>query len=107
LKVIALLEKLLHEHIKYLGGKEFHEALDILKENLVIVLIMVFPNWTKIFYIHVGASSIALSSMFTQPDEGNIDHLVYFSNQELQDSESNYTTMGHEDLAMVYALQNF
>jgi hypothetical protein len=71
------------------------------------VEILVFPDWTKIFHVHVDASSIALGVVLTQPNEGNIDHLIYFSNRKLSDSENNYTTMEHEGLAMVYALQNF
>jgi hypothetical protein len=40
-----------------------------------------------------------------KPSEGNIDHLIYFSNQKLSYDENNYTTTEREGLAMVYALQ--
>jgi hypothetical protein len=106
-KVVAPLEKLLHKDTKYVWTHECQEALDTLKERLVTASILIFPDWTKIFHVHVDASSIALGAVLVQPEEDNIDHPVYFSSRKLSDSEKNYTTMEHEGLVMVYALQNF
>jgi hypothetical protein len=68
---------------------------------------MVFPNWSKLFHVHVDASSIVLGVVIVQSGEGNIDHLVYFSSHNLFDAKNNYTTTEHEGLAMVYSLQKF
>jgi hypothetical protein len=65
-KVIAPLEKLLRKDTKYLWTQECQEALDTLKEKLVTTLILVFPDWTKIFHVHVDASSIALGTILMQ-----------------------------------------
>jgi hypothetical protein len=92
---------------KYIWTQECQEALDTLKEKLVTASILVFPNWSKLFHVHVDASSIALGVVLAQPSEGNIDHPVYFSSHKLSDAENNYTTTEHEGLTMVYALQKF
>jgi hypothetical protein len=81
--------------------------LDTLKEKLVTIPILFFPNWSKPFYVHVDASSNALGTLLVHPWEGNIDHSIYFSNRNLSDAEHNYTTTEHGGLAMVYDLQNF
>lgn len=73
----AMLKSILSYHKSM---EKLKEALDTLKEKLVIVLILVFPDWSKIFHVHVDASSIVLGEIFAQPGEGNIDDLVYFVN---------------------------
>jgi hypothetical protein len=75
-KVIALLDKLLCKDTKYIWTQECQEALDTLKDMLVTTSILVFPDWTKIFHVHVDASSIALGVILVQPDEGNIDYPI-------------------------------
>jgi hypothetical protein len=74
---------------------------------MVIAPILVFPNWSKKFHVHVDASSIALGVVLAQPREGDIDHPLAFSSRKLSTIEINYTTTEREGLAMVYALQKF
>jgi hypothetical protein len=71
---------------------------------MVTAPILVFPNWSKAFHVHVDASSIALGAVLAQPGEGYIDHPLAFSNRKLSTAEINYTTIEREGLAMVYAL---
>jgi hypothetical protein len=66
---------------------------------------LIFLDWSKLFHIHVDASSIVLGVVLTQQGEENIDHLVYFSSHMLSDVKNNYMTIEHEGLAMLYTLQ--
>ena len=101
------MEKLLKHDAKYEWNEECHKSLDILKERMVTVLILVFPDWKKIFHVHVDASSIALGIILAQPSEGGIDHPISFASRKLSSVERNYTTTERQGLAMVYALQKF
>jgi hypothetical protein len=74
---------------------------------MVIALILVFPDWSKEFNVHVDASSIVLGEFLSQPSAGDIDHPIAFSSRNIYTSERNYTTTEREVLAMVYALENF
>jgi hypothetical protein len=74
---------------------------------MVIVLILVFLGWKKIFHVHVDASSIALGIILAQPREGGIDHPIAFARRKLSSAERNYTTIERAGLAMVYALLKF
>ena len=74
---------------------------------MVTVSILVFPDWKKIFHVHVDASSITLGVILAQPSEGGIDHPIAFANRKLSSARKNYTTTEREGLAMVYALQKF
>jgi hypothetical protein len=101
------MEKLLKKDTKYQWNDECQQSLDILKEKMVTAPILVFPDWSKEFHVHVDASAIALGAVLTQPGEGDIDHPIAFASRKLSDSEQNYNTTEREGLAMVYALQKF
>jgi len=101
------MKKLLKHDVKYEWNEECQKILDILKERMVTVPILVFPDWKKIFHVHVDASLIALGIILTQPGEGGIDHPIAFASRNLSSIEKNYTTTEREGLAMVYALQKF
>jgi hypothetical protein len=74
---------------------------------MVIAPILVFPDWSKEFHVHVDASSISLGAVLAQPGEGEIDHPLSFSSRKISTAEVNYITTEQEGLAMVYALQKF
>jgi hypothetical protein len=74
---------------------------------MVTAPIMVFPNWSKEFHVHVDAFSIVLGEVLAQRGEGDIDHQLDFYRRKLSTAEVNYTTTEREGLAMVYALQKF
>ena len=101
------MEKLLKKDIKFLWIEECQQSLDTLKEKMVTAPILVFPDWTKSFHVHVDASGIALGIVLTQPGEGGIDHSIAYSSRKLSTAEKTYTTTEREGLAMVYALQKF
>ena len=98
------MEKLLKLDEKYQWTEECQKSLDILKEKMVTVPILVFPDWKQPFHVHVDASSIALGIILAQPGEGGIDHPISFASRKLSSAERNYTTTKRDGLAMVYAL---
>ena len=90
--ITAPMEKQLKKDIKFEWTPECQESLDILKEKMVTTPILVFPDWTKEFHVHVDASSIALGIVLAQSGEGNIDHPIAFASRKLSIAENNYTT---------------
>jgi hypothetical protein len=101
------MERLLKKYCQFGWIDECQQSFDTLKQKMVTVLILVFPNWRKEFHVHVDASSIALGAVLAQPGEGDIDHPLAFSSIKLSTTEINYTTTKREGLSMVYALQKF
>jgi hypothetical protein len=98
------MEKLLNKDCQFHWTKECQQSFDTLKQKMATAPILVFLDWTKEFHVHVNAYSIALGVVLAQPDEGDIDHPLSFSSRKLSTSETNYTTIEREGLAMVYAL---
>ena len=74
---------------------------------MVTTPILVFPDWSKEFHVHVGISSIAVGAVLAQKGVGYIDHMLAFSSKNLSTAEINYTTTKREVLAMVYVLHKF
>jgi hypothetical protein len=101
------MDKLLKKESKFHWNVECKKGLDVLKRNLVIVPIMVFLDWQKVFHVHVDTSSIVLGIVLAQPREGELDHPINFLSKKLSIDDKNYTTTEREGLEMVYALQKF
>jgi hypothetical protein len=101
------MEKLLKKDSKFQWTKECLQSFDTLKQKMVTAPILVFPDWSKEFNVHVNASSIALGEVLAQPGEGDINHPIAFASSNISTSEMNYTTTEREGLAMVYAMQKF
>jgi hypothetical protein len=74
---------------------------------MVTAPILVFPDWSKEFHVHVNASSIALGVVPVKPRAGDIDHLLAFASRNLSTAEINYTTTEREGLSMVYTVHKF
>jgi hypothetical protein len=98
------MENLLKKDCQFHWTEECQQSFDTLKHKMVTAHIMVFPDWSKKFHVHVDASSIALGAVLAQPRTGDIDHPLAFTSRKLSTTEINYTTTKREGLAMVYAL---
>jgi hypothetical protein len=101
------MEKILKKDCQFSWTKECQQSFDMLKEKMATMPILVFPDWSKEFHVHVNASSIDLGAVLAQPRVGDIDHPLAFASRKLSTAEINYTTTEREGLAMVYALQKF
>lgn len=57
------MEKLLKKDATFYWDEEFQHNSNVLKENMVTALILVFLDWKKEFHVHVDASCIALGAL--------------------------------------------
>jgi hypothetical protein len=106
-QITTPMERLLKKDCQFHCTEECQESFDTLKQNMVTVPILGFPDWSKEFHVHVDASSVSLGDVLEKPGTGDIDHPLAFSSRRLSTTDINYTTTEREGLAMVYALQKF
>ena len=59
-QIIAPMEKLLKKDVMFFWDEDCQHNLDVLKEKMVTMPILVFPDWKKKFNVHVDASYIVL-----------------------------------------------
>ena len=76
---------------RFFWDDECQKSFELLKEKMVSVPILIFPDWAKVFHVHVDASGIALGAVLTQPRDGDIDHPVAFTSRKLSGAEHNYS----------------
>jgi hypothetical protein len=58
-QITAQIEKMLRKDTKFQWNGKCQHGLDTLKEKMVTVPILLFPDWEKTFDVHVYASAIA------------------------------------------------
>jgi hypothetical protein len=66
-KITTPMEKLLKKDCQFSWIEKFQQSFDTLKQKMVTTPILVFPDWTKEYHVHVDASSIALGDVLAQP----------------------------------------
>ena len=98
------MEKLLKKDVKSQWTKFYQEILDTLTNKMVTTPILVFRDWKKEFHVHVDSLSVTLDMVLMHPNEGSIDHPIYFANKKFSTIENSYTMTEREGLAMLYAL---
>ena len=98
------MENLLKKDSKFQWTKECQQSFVTLKQKMVTAPILVFPDWSKEFHVHVDASFIALGVVLAQPSVGDIDQPIAFSSRNISTYEMNYATTETKGLVMVYVL---
>jgi hypothetical protein len=66
-QITSPMERLLKKDCQFHWIEECQWSFDTLKQKMVTVPILVFPDWSKEFHVHVDASSIALGAVLAQP----------------------------------------
>jgi hypothetical protein len=57
------MERLLKKYCQFQWIEECHQSFNTLKPKMVTAPILVFPNWSKEFHVHVNSSSISLGAV--------------------------------------------
>lgn len=50
------MEKLLKKDVTFCWNEEFKKSLDVLKQKIATMLILVFLDWKEEFHVHVDVS---------------------------------------------------
>jgi len=103
-QVIALMEILLKKDVTFDWDEECQKSLDILKEKMVIVPILVLLAWNKEFHVHVDAFCITFDVVLAQLGAGEVDHPIAFGTRNMSKAEKNHSMTEREGLVMVYAI---
>ena len=77
------MENLLKKDVTFQWSEHQQEILDTVKNKMVTMPIVVFPNWKKEFRVHVDALSVTLNIVLSQLGEGSINHPIAFVGRKL------------------------
>lgn len=100
------LSRLLQKHTKFKWGEEEQKSFDLLKKDLTEAPVLICPDFTKKFEIHVDASLTGLGAVLIQR-KNRQERVVAYASRTLNRRERNWTTTERELLAIVYGIEHF
>ena len=83
------------------------ETFSELKEALISAPVLVPPDWSRPFHLHIDASQLAIGATLTQFDDDGHDRVIAYTSRKLTSAERNNTANERELLALVFSLQRF
>jgi hypothetical protein len=89
-----------HKYFKWI--EEAKKIFRILKENTTEQLILVLPDFGKMFQVQCDASGVAIGAVLRQENK----HVAYF-NEKLNDTKRKYSTYDKEFYALIQALKKW
>ncbi|CEP10273.1 hypothetical protein, partial, partial [Parasitella parasitica] len=93
---------LLKKDVEYVWSKEAQQAFDLIKQELVSLPTLAYPNSQLPYELHCDASDVGLGACVVQQGRP-----IAYASRTLNSAESNYTTTEKECLAVVWSLKQF
>ena len=88
--IVNPLTTLLHKDVLYEWTPKHEQAFKDIKVQLIHAPILITPDWSKPFHLHVDASHYAVGAVLCQADVKHVDHPIYYSSCNLSRTEINY-----------------
>ncbi|RDX99155.1 Retrovirus-related Pol polyprotein from transposon 17.6, partial [Mucuna pruriens] len=105
-KIALPLSKLLQQDIEFVFDQPCIKVFQELKKRLTTTTILQAPNWELPFELMYDASDLALGTVLGQRD-GKHSHVIAYAYRTLDSTQTNYTTIEKELLAIVFELYKF
>lgn len=105
-KITKPLTQCLKKGSKITHNQQFIEAFNDCKKLLVNAPILQYPDFTKEFILTTDASNFALGAVLSQGPVGS-DKPIAYASRTLNQSETKYSTIEKELLAIVWACKHF
>lgn len=100
------LTELTKKDVNFKWTKVEQSSFDMLKVKLTEQPVLVYPDFTKEFYIACDASSTGLGAVLLQKYQTRM-RAVHYASRVLNSAERNYSTTEKECLAVYWALKKF
>src|SRR5579884_1184630 len=104
-QIAAPLFKLLKNDIIFVWTVDQKNAFQTLKEKLTSAPILIYPDFTKKFYLYTDASDSGLGAVLSQKDKDGREQVVAYASVTLKPNEQKYGVTEKEALAVVWAVR--
>ena len=106
--VSAPLRVLTHKDVKWVWTSREQHAFETLKTLLTTDIVMDYFDYSKNTELYVDASPFGLGAILTQTTPGKDDtNVIAYASRSLTDTETRYSQIEREALAIVYAIEHF
>ena len=100
-KLVAPMNELLKRDHEYEWELQHQQIFEDIKEMMMTVPILSYPNFNKPFILSTDASTNGLGAVLSQKDEEGKVHPIWFASRTLSPAEKNYNITEQEALAVV------
>lgn len=101
--ITAPLAELSHTKGKFKWTPECEEVFKLMKTLLTTAPILVYPDFSKPFYISTDASNVGLGAILFQYDDNNYERVISYASRSLLPAEKNYSATHKEGLGVIWA----
>lgn len=105
-KITQPLTACLKKRNKIVIDQKYIDAFNKCKELLTHAPLLQYPDYDKTFILTTDASNVALGAVLSQGQIGS-DKPIAYASRTLSDTESRYSTIERELLAIVWAVKHF
>jgi RNase H-like domain found in reverse transcriptase len=105
--VTERLRHLLKKESRWCWSAESEQVFQQIKDLFIETVHLVYPDYTRTFFVQCDASNFGLGGQVFQEDEEGNKLVISMASRLLQTSEINYTTSEKELLAIVWSLEKF
>jgi deoxyuridine 5'-triphosphate nucleotidohydrolase len=106
-QIAAPLFKLLRNNEHFIWTVDQESAFQQLKQLLTSAPILIYPDFTKKFYLYTDASDTGLGAVLSQKDKEGREQVVAYASVTLKPAEQKYGVTEKEALAVVWAVRQF
>ena len=106
-QIAAPLFKLLRNQELFIWTMDQEEAFQQIKQHLTTAPILIYPDFTKKFYLYTDASNSGLGAVLSQKDKDGREQVVAYASVTLKPNEQKYGVTEKEALAVVWAVRQF
>jgi hypothetical protein len=78
---VALMCKLLKKDTHYWRDNACKKSFQWMKTSLTTLPILIVPDWTREFHVHINASNYAIGAMLAQNPDDTIDKPIYYASR--------------------------
>ena len=88
---------------KFTWTSECESIFAHMKTLMTTAPILVYPDFSKAFYISTDASNIGLGAILFQYDSNNLERVISYASRSLLPAERNYSATHKEGLGVIWA----
>ena len=100
--ILAPLTKTTPKQATWNWTEEHQKAFELMNKSFSIEPLLVYPNFSKLFVIHMDASKVQLGAVISQDNK-----LIALYCRKLDPLQANYTTIEREQLSIVGTLKEY
>ena len=105
--IAAPLNQLTTKYARFVWTNECLDAFNTLREALITVPILCYPDFTLPFIIYTDACDYGIGGVLAQIDENSNERTISYASRALSKAERKYFPTERECLAIVYCVKYF